>query len=154
MDNGTGAPDTAYRELKILLVDDDDGDTKAVRRAFLKANIANEITRAIDGIDALDILRGTGGKVKMEPPYVLLADINMPRMNGIELVKELRSDPALRKSVVFFLTTSSDQEDIAAAYNLNPAGYIAKETAGRDFLRLVSMVDRFWRIIEPPAPKT
>ncbi|KIC14384.1 MULTISPECIES: response regulator [unclassified Leisingera] len=152
MQGCTGAP-PLQKELKILLVDDDDGDAKAVRRAFRKANIANEITRAVDGIAALDILRGTGGKAPLTPPYVLLADINMPRMNGIELVRELRNDPELHSSVVFFLTTSSDQQDIAAAYNLNAAGYIAKETAGRDFLQLVNMMDRYWRIIEPPAPE-
>ncbi|MEW2914321.1 response regulator [Leisingera sp. JC11] len=151
MAHGTGIP-FSRTELKILLVDDDDGDAKAVRRAFRKANIANEITRAVDGIDALDILRGTGGKDRITPPYVLLADINMPRMNGFSLVGEMRSDPDLHKSVVFFLTTSSDQQDIAAAYSLNAAGYIAKETAGRDFLQLVTMMDRYWRIIEPPAP--
>lgn len=149
METATGKP-TARKELNILLVDDDDGDAKAVRRAFRKANIANEITRAVDGIDALSILRGTGGKTRLAPPYVVLADINMPRMNGIDLVTELRSDPALHNAVVFFLTTSKDQQDITAAYDLNAAGYIAKETAGRDFLQLVNMMDRYWRIIELP----
>ncbi|OBY26698.1 response regulator [Leisingera sp. JC1] len=153
MNHATGTP-SAWKELNILLVDDDDGDAKAVRRAFRKASIANEITRAVDGIDALDILRGTGGKTRLVPPYVVLADINMPRMNGIDLVKELRSDPDLHKSVVFFLTTSRDQQDIAAAYDLNAAGYITKETAGRDFLRLVNMMDRYWRIIELPVTET
>ncbi|NVK14743.1 MAG: response regulator [Rhodobacteraceae bacterium] len=139
------------KELNILLVDDDDGDAKAVQRAFCKASIANHLTRAVDGIDALGILRGTGGKTKLAPPYVVLADINMPRMSGIDLVAELRSDPALHNTVVFFLTTSKDQQDITAAYDLNAAGYIAKETAGRDFLQLVSMMDRYWRIIELPV---
>ncbi|MDC0659708.1 response regulator [Leisingera sp. SS27] len=141
----------ARGELNILLVDDDDGDAKAVRRAFRKANIANHITRAVDGIDALGILRGSSGKTRLSPPYVILADINMPRMNGIDLVSELRNDPLLHNAVVFFLTTSNDQQDITAAYNLNAAGYIAKETAGRDFLQLVNMMDRYWRIIEPPV---
>ncbi|NSY39085.1 response regulator [Leisingera sp. ANG59] len=152
MEHATGTP-AARRELNILLVDDDDGDAKAVRRAFRKANIANHITRAVDGIDALDILRGTSGKTRLATPYVVLADINMPRMNGIDLVGALRRDPVLHNAVVFFLTTSSDQQDIAAAYDLNAAGYITKETAGRDFLRLVNMMDRYWRIIELPAPE-
>lgn len=140
-----------HKDLKILLVEDDSGDAKAVLRAFRQARIANEITRALDGVEALDILRGTGGKDKIAPPFVLLVDINMPRMNGIELVQELRSDPGLRKSVVFFLTTSRHQEDIEAAYGLNPAGYIVKETAGRDFLQLVDMVGSYWRVVEFPA---
>ncbi|AHD02141.1 chemotaxis protein CheY [Leisingera methylohalidivorans DSM 14336] len=135
-----------------MLVDDDHGDAKAVQRAFKKVKIANEITRAIDGLEALDYLRGTGGKDKIHPPYVLLVDINMPRMSGIELVQELRADPELSRSVVFFLTTSSHEQDIEAAYDLNAAGYIVKETAGRDFLELVNMVDRYWRIVEFPEP--
>ncbi|WP_264211173.1 response regulator [Leisingera thetidis] len=140
------------KELKILLVEDDSGDAKAVLRAFRQVKVANGITRATDGVEALDILRGTGGKEKFEPPYVLLADINMPRMNGIELVQELRSDPELSKTVVFFLTTSSHEQDINAAYGLNAAGYIVKETAGHDFLQLVDMVGRYWRIVEFPIP--
>ncbi|WP_323782933.1 response regulator [Leisingera sp.] len=140
------------KDLSIILVDDDHGDAKAVQRAFRKVKIANEITRAIDGLEALDYLRGTGGKDKVQPPYVLLVDIKMPRMSGIELVQELRADPELSRSVVFFLTTSSHEHDIEAAYDLNAAGYIVKETAGRDFLELVNMVDRYWRIVEFPVP--
>ncbi|UWQ32230.1 response regulator [Leisingera sp. M527] len=145
---------TSHKDLNILLVDDDHGDAKAVQRAFKKVKIANEITRAIDGLEALDYLRGTGGKDKVQQPYVLLVDIKMPRMSGIELVQELRADPELSRSVVFFLTTSSHEQDIEAAYDLNAAGYIVKETAGRDFLQLVDMVDRYWRIVEFPIPGT
>lgn len=145
----SGAPH--HGDLKILLVEDDNGDAKAVLRAFRQVRIANEITRAVDGVEALDFLRGTDGKDRITPPFVLLADINMPRMNGIELVRELRRDPELSSAVVFFLTTSSHEQDIDAAYGLNAAGYIVKETAGRDFLQLVDMVGRYWRLVEFPA---
>lgn len=143
-----------HGDLKILLVEDDTGDAKAVLRAFRKVRISNTITRAADGIEALDILRGTGGKERIQPPFVLLADINMPRMNGIDLVRELRKDPELSGTAVFFLTTSRHDQDIDAAYGLNAAGYIVKETAGRDFLQLVEMVGRYWRIVEFPAAAT
>jgi len=136
--------------LNILLVEDDDGDAMAVERAFRKHKIANPIMRAIDGIEALEVLRGENGKEKIKPPYLILIDLNMPRMNGIQLVKALRADPALQKSVVFVLTTSKREEDKVAAYDLNVAGYIVKETAGRDFLNLVSLVDAYWRIVELP----
>ena len=79
----------------ILLVDDDDGDVKAVQRAFTKVRIVNPIERAIDGIDALEMLRGTNGRSKINDPYLLLVDLNMPRMNGVELVREMRADPIL-----------------------------------------------------------
>ena len=70
------------RPVNIVLVEDDDGDAKAVRRAFQKAKIANPFVRAVDGLDALDILRGANGKAKVASPYLLLVDLNMPRMGG------------------------------------------------------------------------
>jgi CheY-like chemotaxis protein len=138
------------RTVNVLLVDDDDGDAKSVQRAFKSARIANPITRAIDGIDALDILRGTNGKTKLAPPYLLLVDLNMPRMNGIELVESLRQDRELHTCVVFMLTTSNRDEDKLAAYDSNVAGYIVKERAGQDFQRLIDMMQGYWRIVELP----
>ena len=136
------------KSLNILLVDDDDGDAKAVQRAFQRAKIANPIVRAVDGVEALEILRGENGKAKSPSPCILLVDLNMPRMNGIEFVKALRADRGLRHSVVFILTTSKREEDIVAAYDLNVAGYIVKETAGLDFLNLVTLMDYYWRVVE------
>lgn len=138
------------KALSILLVEDDDGDAKAIQRAFTKAKIANTIVRAVDGIEALDILRGTNGKTKPPSPSILLVDLNMPRMNGIQLVKALREDEALRHTIVFILTTSKQDEDKTAAYSLNVAGYVFKQRAGEDFLNLVDLVDRYWRIVEMP----
>ena len=136
--------------LNILLVEDDDGDAKAVLRAFRKSTLVNSIMRAVDGIEALDILRGSNGKAKLLPPYLLLVDMNMPRMNGIQLVKALREDDALRHAVVFVLSTSKREEDKMAAYDLNVAGYIFKGTAGRDFLNLVNLIECYKRIVELP----
>jgi CheY-like chemotaxis protein len=141
---------TTHSPLNILLVEDDDGDARAVQRAFQKAKIANPIVRAVDGIEALDILRGSNGKIKLASPNLLLVDINMPRMNGIQLVKAMREDNNLRPTVAFMLTTSKRDEDKMAAYDLNVAGYILKSTAGQDFLNLVSLVHAYWRIVELP----
>jgi CheY-like chemotaxis protein len=138
------------RALNIMLVEDDDGDAKALQRAFLKAKIANPILRAVDGMEALEMLNGTNGKVKATFPMLFLVDLNMPRMNGIQFVQALRKDPELRHSVVFILTTSKRDEDKTAAYDLNVAGYIVKATAGQDFLNLVNLVDCYWRIVEMP----
>jgi CheY-like chemotaxis protein len=141
---------TNSKPLHILLVEDDDGDAKAVKRAFSKAKIANTMIRAEDGIEALEILRGENGHEKPLVPFLLLVDLNMPRMGGLELIKELRGDPQLKKTIVFILTTSKREEDRNAAYEHHVTGYIVKETAGRDFLSLVDMIDRFWRIVELP----
>lgn len=138
------------KPLNILLVEDDDGDAKAIQRAFQRAKIANPIQRAVDGIEALDMLRGTNGKTKPPSPYLLLVDLNMPRMNGIQFIQALRKDEDLRQTVAFVLTTSKRDEDKTAAYDLNVAGYILKTTAGQDFLNLVSLVDFYWRIVELP----
>jgi CheY-like chemotaxis protein len=138
------------KPLNILLVEDDDGDAKALQRAFRSAKIANPMLRAVDGMEALEILRGTNGRDKPPFPLLLLVDLNMPRMNGLQFVQALRQDDALRQLVVFILTTSKREEDKMAAYNLNVAGYILKATAGQDFLNLVNLVDCYWRMVELP----
>ena len=134
----------------IFLVEDDDVDAKAVQRSFVKAKIQNPVVRAVDGLEALEILKGTSEKPKLEHPYLLLVDINMPRLNGIELIEALRSDEALRSAVVFVLTTSKRDEDRMAAYNLNVAGYIVKQNAGEDFLKLVDLLSSYCSVIELP----
>jgi CheY-like chemotaxis protein len=138
------------KPIRILLVEDDDGDAKAVERTFKKARIANPIVRALDGIEAMAMLKGTDKQPKLEAPYLLLVDLNMPRMDGIQLVSALRDDPELHDTIVFILTTSNRAEDKQAAYALNVTGYILKERAGEDFLRLFSLVDSYWRIVEMP----
>lgn len=139
----------ALSEAVIVLVEDDDGDAKAVRRAFKSARIANRILRMTDGEHALRFLRN---QTDVPPPrrFVLLVDINMPRMNGHEFVAALRCDPLLKRSVVFMLTTSRDPKDIHMAYDNNVAGYIVKEDAGSQFLELLNLVDGYWRLIELP----
>lgn len=138
------------KEVNILLVEDDDGDYKLVQRAFKKAGIANALTRAVDGVEALEFLSGTNGKDRIRRPHLLLVDINMPRMNGLSLVKALREDERLKDTVIFMLTTSKHDEDKHTAYGLNVAGYIVKENAGYDFLELMSLIGGYSRIVEMP----
>ena len=138
------------KPLNILLVEDDDGDAKAVKRTFSKAKIANPIYRAVDGIEALAMLRGEADSGPMPSPFIMLVDLNMPRMSGIELIEEIRADPALKKNIIFILTTSKNEEDKAKSYNLNVAGYILKETAGQSFLGLLDMVETYWKLVEFP----
>ncbi len=146
--NATATP--RLEPLNILLVEDDDGDAKALQRAFQKARIANSIQRAVDGIEALDMLKGVNGKTKPPSPGILLVDLNMPRMNGIQFVKALRQDKDLRRSIVFILTTSTLDEDKVGAYDLNVAGYIAKANAAGDFLDLIALMDLYGRIVTLP----
>jgi CheY-like chemotaxis protein len=136
--------------LNLLLIEDDDGDARAIQRAFAKAAISNTITRAVDGVEAFEMLRGTTGKAKIPLPDILLVDLNMPRMNGIQFVKGLREDVELHPLIVFILTTSKRDEDRVDAYDLNVAGYITKQRAAEDFLTLVNLVGIYDQIVEFP----
>lgn len=107
------------RPLNILLVDDDEVDAITVRRAFTKANIECQLVVVRNGIEALEILRG---KTFPTERRLVLLDINMPKMNGIELLRELRTDRALHKLTVIMMTTSSEENDRIEAYQLNVAG--------------------------------
>lgn len=136
-----------YKPAAILLVEDDDIDALSVIRAFSRLKIANPIVRAKDGIEALEILKNQ----EIEHPYLILLDLNMPRMGGLELLNTLRNDPSLETSVVFVLTTSKDDEDKLAAYKQLIAGYIVKEKLDDGFEDLVKLLDHYWRLVELPA---
>lgn len=136
-----------YKPAAILLVEDDDIDALSVMRAFSRLKIANPIVRAKDGIEALEILKNQ----EIEHPYLILLDLNMPRMGGLELLNTLRHDPSLESSVVFVLTTSKDDEDKLAAYKQHIAGYIVKEKLDDGFEDLVKLLDHYWRLVELPV---
>lgn len=137
-------------EVNILLVEDDDVDVMAVKRSFRELRIANPLFEARDGVEALEQLRGKPGTPPIPSPLIILLDLNMPRMNGIEFLVEIRKDPQLHSSVVFVMTTSSDENDRVRAYNYNVAGYVLKHNPGRSFIDAVSMLEHYWRIVELP----
>jgi CheY-like chemotaxis protein len=137
-------------EINILLVEDDEVDVMAVKRALKELKIANPFFRAADGIDALDMLRGANGKAKLPRPFIILLDLNMPRMSGLEFLVELRNDPELHSSVVFVMTTSAAEEDRARAYNKCIAGYVLKHSAAHSFIDAMTMLEHFWRVVEFP----
>jgi len=138
------------QEVHILLVEDDDIDVMSIQRSLKKLKIANPLVRAKDGVEALDILRGENGQEKLNHPFLILLDLNMPRMGGLEFLDEIRNDEDLKTAVVFVMTTSSDEKDIFAAYEKNIAGYIVKSNAEETFLAALQMLDHYWRIIEFP----
>jgi CheY-like chemotaxis protein len=135
----------------VLLVDDDKVDTMAVRRSFMALNIANPVIEARNGIEALDYLRGQNGREKVPSPCLVLLDLNMPRMGGIEFLEELRRDADLRGTLVFVMTTSAAEDDRTRAYQKNVAGYVLKHRPGQSFLEAISMLEHYWRVIEFPA---
>lgn len=136
--------------VSVLLVDDDAVDVMAAHRAFRKHRIANPIVEASDGVEALEILRGTHPTKTIEPPYVILLDLNMPRMSGLEFLSVIREDDQLRSAVIFVLTTSADGEDRAKAYDANVAGYIVKTAMADGFFKIAEMLESYWRIVTLP----
>lgn len=141
--------------LNILLIEDDSVDVMNVQRAFKKNNITNPLHIAFNGVEALNMLRGTNGKPRLNPqPRIILLDINMPKMNGLEFLRELRNDPDLRSISVFIMTTSNDDQDKIEAYKLNVAGYILKPLSFEKFVNTVSILSSYWKLCELPELNT
>lgn len=125
--------------LHVLLVEDDDVDAEAIQRSFRKHNIGNPITVVRDGIEALQVLRGESD-FNASQAFVILLDLNMPRMGGIQFLTELRDDPKLSDSMVVVLTTSDLEADKKAAADHNVAGYLVKSKVGEDFMSLIRTI--------------
>src|ERR1044071_7858521 len=121
--------------LNILLVDDDEIDVMTVRRAFSKANITNKLFVATDGIEALKLLASDGIPATRR---LILLDLNMPRMSGIEVLREIRGDPALHALTVIVLTTSNEDRDRVEASRLNVAGYLLKPVTFQAFAEVMA----------------
>jgi CheY-like chemotaxis protein len=142
------APDLPVsRALNIFLVEDDEVDVMNVRRAFEQNHISNPLYVASDGVEALQKLRR--GEVPAERRLILL-DINMPRMNGIEFLRELRKDPALSATKVVVLTTSEAQQDVIESHNLNVAGYLVKPVKYTKFCEVMVTLNKYWSLVEFP----
>jgi CheY-like chemotaxis protein len=133
--------------LNILLVEDDKIDVMNVRRAFEKNKITNPLFVASNGLEALELLRS--GKIPVKDRLVLL-DINMPRMNGIEFLRELRADPDLQSTCVVVLSTSNEERDRVDAYKLNVAGYLLKPVTFGSFIEVMAALNKYWTLVELP----
>jgi len=133
--------------IHILLIDDDDIDVMNVKRAFEKGNISNPLYIARDGIEGLRMLRD--GSIP-EGRRLILLDLNMPRMNGIEMLRELRRDPTLHATPVVVLTTSNEERDRTDAYGLHVAGYLLKPVTFLSFVELMVTLNRYWQLVEYP----
>jgi CheY-like chemotaxis protein len=133
--------------LNILLVEDDAVDVMNVKRSFERNHVSNPLFVAGNGIEALQMLRGD--EVPRERRLVLL-DLNMPKMNGIEFLQELRADPELSSTPVVVLTTSNDDQDKIDAYNLNVAGYLLKPVTFTSFCERMATLDKYWTLVEMP----
>jgi two-component system, chemotaxis family, response regulator Rcp1 len=136
--------DNDLTPVHILLVEDNPQDVEITRRALEKGQVKNRLTVARDGQEALDILEAIKSD---DPPALILLDLNMPRLNGIEVLQVIKSDPNLRRIPVIVLTTSTREEDIVRAYDLGVNTFISKPVRFEDFMRVVMTIQEYWILI-------
>ncbi len=130
----------------ILLVEDDQVDTMTVVRALKDIHVTNPLVQQENGEDALNYLRDSNN----EKPCIILLDLNMPIMNGVEFLQVLKHDDQLKGIPVVVLTTSEEQQDKVNSFNLGVAGYMAKPVDYRQFVEVMRSIDTYWTISEMP----
>ena len=130
----------------VLLVEDDVVDMMTVRRAFQELNLSNPLVHVSDGEQALEYLKDA----EQPTPCVVLLDLNMPRMNGVEFMRIAKADADLKRIPIVVLTTSKDDRDIVDSYRLSAAGYIVKPVDYRSFVEALRTIDIYWTISELP----
>jgi CheY-like chemotaxis protein len=142
-------------ELKrILLVEDSKKDVELTLAALSEIRLANEVVVARDGAEALDYLRRTGKSAERAPglPAVVLLDSKMPRVDGLEVLREMKADPQLRKVPVVMLTSSREEQDLVNSYELGVSAYVVKPVDFRQFVQTVRELGLFWAVINEPPP--
>jgi CheY-like chemotaxis protein len=144
-------------ELKrILLVEDDPNDIELTLKAFEKNNLANEVMVAHDGEEALDLLRRRG-KFEDLPdgnPEIILLDLKMPKVDGLEVLREIRADDNLKFIPVIVLTTSREERDVVESYKLGVNAYVVKPVDFEQFVEAVREIGLFWAVLNEPPPGT
>ncbi|GAA4023119.1 response regulator [Deinococcus rubellus] len=140
------------RKIEILLVEDNPADVMLTEEAFEEARIANRLHVARDGVDALEFLHRQGRYADTPTPDVILLDVNMPRMNGLELLAVLKADPELRRIPVIMLTTSRAEQDVWRSYDLHVNAYIPKPVSVGEFFDVVRTFETFWLAIVALPP--
>lgn len=139
-----------HKAASFLIIEDNELDAEKIVRSMRRLNMTNTTTRVKDGEAALDVLRGTNGQSILLEPYIILLDINMPRMNGVEFLKAIRADSNIGHAPVFVLTTSDRQQDIDAAYSYNVCGYVVKPVKLEQMDAALSALNAYWNLTELP----
>jgi two-component system response regulator len=141
----------------ILLVEDNPSDVGLTQRALTRSHIANELVVAEDGQEALDYLFGSGkytGRDVSEIPALVLLDLKLPRVDGLEVLRRIRSDERSRRLPVVIMTTSKEEQDVAQSYDLGANSYIRKPVDFKQFIESVEHLGLYWLVLnEPPPPK-
>jgi CheY-like chemotaxis protein len=139
---------------RILLVEDSANDIDLTLAALEEHHLANEVVVARDGVEALDYLFARGAYANREPglPAVLLLDIKMPKLTGLEVLQQMKADPILKSVPVVMLTSSREEPDLEAAYALGANAYVVKPVDFNQFVAAVSQLGVFWAVLNEPPP--
>jgi two-component system, chemotaxis family, response regulator Rcp1 len=137
-------PQTTPQPIHILMVEDDPADVRLTREALKNKKVLTTMETVPDGVEAMAYLRRQGAYADKPRPDMILLDLNMPRMDGREVLAELQKDSKLRRIPVIVLTTSEGEEDILCAYDMNANCYITKPVDWKQFIRVVELIEDFW----------
>tara|TARA_B110000091_G_C13796017_1_gene467863 strand:- start:628 stop:1056 length:429 start_codon:yes stop_codon:yes gene_type:complete len=137
---------SSRNKVTLFLIEDDDIDAMSITREFKRRKILNPIIRAKDGVEAFELL--SSGKISR--PFIILLDLQMPRMNGLEFLTKLRANSDYKNSVVFILSTSQDENDIFNSYKSNVAGYFIKDEVDDAFISIVDVFDSYRNVVHLP----
>jgi CheY-like chemotaxis protein len=143
--------ETALAPFRILLVEDNPNDIEITRRALEKGQVKNELTIARDGQEAIDLLFGRAG-ARGSLPGLILLDLNLPRVDGREVLSRIKTDPELRRIPVIVLTTSTREEDVVRSYDLGVNTFISKPVRFEDFIKVVTAIQEYWIVIATLPP--
>jgi two-component system, chemotaxis family, response regulator Rcp1 len=143
----------ACRPIEILMVEDNPGDIRLTMEALKEAKVRNNLHTVEDGVEALAFLRREGRYVEVPRPDLVLLDLNLPKMNGREVLAEIKEDPDLRRIPVVILTISQAEQDIVKSYNLHANCYITKPVDLDQFLEVVKSIENFWLTVVMLPPR-
>ena len=134
----------------ILLIEDNPDDEELTRLAFRKARITNELVVAHDGAEALEVIFGRAAKASL--PMIVMLDLNLPKVAGLDVLKAIRDNPETALLPVIILTSSRQQDDVIASYNLRANAYVRKPVAFDEFAEAVKVLGLFWLVVNQPPP--
>jgi CheY-like chemotaxis protein len=145
---------TQQQHRVVLFVDDSPRDTELALSAFEEYNFGNQIVAARDGVEALDYLyrRGAFAERPAGQPTLILLDLKMPRIDGLEVLRQIKADPELRAIPVVVMTSSREEQDLVASYRLGANAYVVKPVKFQEFVEAVRSVGRFWFVLNEPPP--
>jgi len=142
------------KPIEILLVEDSPSDAQLAVEALEAGKIANNLSRVVDGVEAMEFLRQKGKFAKSPRPDLIMLDLNLPRKDGRDVLRELKNEPSLKTIPIIVLTTSRSDKDVLQSYELNANCYITKPVDFEHFIEVVKTIEKFWLTIVTLPPKT